>query len=76
MKRTLHYCLLLAGLLLAGNGVFAQTLEERIVNGDFEGSDYSSFAINVKDEGSRDLDANDIVVDDDDANNHCARITK
>ena len=48
MKRTLHYCLLLAGLLLAGNGVFAQTLEERIVNGDFEGSDYSSFAINVK----------------------------
>ena len=47
MKRTLHYCLLLAGLLLAGNG-FAQTLEERIVNGDFEGSDYSSFAINVK----------------------------
>ena len=74
MKRTLHYCLLLAGLLLAGNG-FAQTLEERIVNGDFEGSDYSSFAINVKDEGSRDLDANDIVVDEDDANNHCARIT-
>lgn len=74
MKCTLHYCLLLAGLLLAGNG-FAQTLEERIVNGDFEGSDYSSFAINVKDEGSRDLDANDIVVDDDDANNHCARIT-
>ena len=75
MKRTLHYCLLLAGLLLAGNGAFAQTWEERIVNGDFEGSDYSSFAINVKDEGSRDLDANDIVVDDDDANNHCARIT-
>lgn len=75
MKRTLHYCLLLAGLLLAGNGVFAQTLEERIVNGDFEGSDYSSFAINVKDEGSRDLDANDIVVDDDDVNNHCAKIT-
>lgn len=74
MKRTLHYCLLLAGLLLAGNG-FAQTLEERIVNGDFEGSDYSSFAINVKDEGSRDLDANDIVVDDDDVNNHCAKIT-
>lgn len=75
MKCTLHYCLLLAGLLLASNGAFAQTWEERIVNGDFEGSDYSSFAINVKNEGTRDLDANDIVVDDDDANNHCARIS-
>lgn len=75
MKRTLHFCLLVAGLLLASNGAFAQTWEERIVNGDFEGSDYSSFAINVKDEGSWNLDANDIVVDDDDANNHCARIT-
>ena len=47
MKRTLHYCLLLAGLLLAGNGAFAQTLEERIVNGDFEGSDYSSFLMTM-----------------------------
>jgi len=75
MKRTLHFCLLVAGLLLASNGAFAQTWEERIVNGDFEGSDYSSFAINVKNEGTRDLDANDIVVDDDDANNHCARIS-
>ena len=65
----------LAGLLLACNGVFAQTWEERIVNGDFEGSDFSSFAVSVNNEGSRDIDANDIVVDDDDANNHCARIT-
>ena len=75
MKSTLHFCLLLAGLLLVSNEVFAQTWEERTVNGDFEGSDYSSFAINVKNEGTRDLDANDIVVDDDDANNHCVRIS-
>ena len=64
----------LAGLLLACNGVFAQTWEERIVNGDFEGSDFSSFAVSVNNEGSRDIDANDIVVDDNDANNHCAKI--
>ena len=41
MKRTLHFCLLVAGLLLASNGAFAQTWEERIVNGDYEGSDCS-----------------------------------
>lgn len=76
MRQSLHNFLLMAGLLLASNGAaFAQTWEGRIVNGDFEGSDYSSFAVNVKNEGSRDLDANDIVIDDDDANNHCARIT-
>ena len=75
MKRALYFYSLMAGLLLSSNGAFSQTWEERIVNGDFEGSDYSSFAINVKNEGTRDLDANDIVVDDDDANNHCARIS-
>mgnify|MGYP002525981992 CR=1 FL=1 len=75
MKRTLHFYFLLAGLLLVSNGVFAQTWEERVVNGDFEGSDFSSFAVSVKNEGSQDLDSNDIVVDDDDANNHCAKIS-
>ena len=75
MKRILHYFLLVAGLLLTSNGAFAQTWEERIVNGDFEGSDYSSFAINIKDDSSRNLEANDIVVDDGDANNHCAKIS-
>ena len=75
MKRILHHFLLMVSLLLTCSGAFAQTWEERIVNGDFEGSDYSSFAINVKGEDSRDLDANDIVVDDGDANNHCARIS-
>ena len=44
------------------------------MNGDFEGSDFSSFAVSVNNEGSRDIDANDIVVDDNDANNHCAKI--
>ena len=48
MKRILHHFLLMVSLLLTCSGAFAQTWEERIVNGDFEGSDYSSFAINVK----------------------------
>lgn len=70
MKQLFLFILIFSPMLAS-----AQTWEERIVNGDFEGSDYSSFAINVKDESSRDLDANDIVADDDDANNHCVRIT-
>ena len=74
MKRTLRCCLVLAGLLLAGNEAFAQTWKELIMNSDFEGADYSSFAITIKDEGSRTLDSNDIVVDDSEANNHCAKI--
>ena len=75
MKRALHFYLLLAGLLLASNVAFSQTWEERIVNGDFEGSDYSGFFVNVKNDGSREFDANDIVVDEADASNHCARIS-
>lgn len=39
MKRASYFYLLLAGLLLSSNGAFSQTWEERIVNGDFEGSD-------------------------------------
>ena len=75
MKRTLLFNLLLAGLLLACNGAFAQTWEERIVNGDFEGTDYSSFSVYVNNEDSLVFESNDIVVDDDDASNHCARIS-
>jgi len=75
MKRTLQLLSLLAGLLLASSGAFAQEWKELVVNGDFEGSDLSSFAIDVKDEGTRDLSPEDIVVDDDDPNNHCAEIS-
>ncbi len=69
--------LLMTGLLFACSGAFAQQeWEELVVNGDFEGSDFSSFSIkNIQDDSSQDLTADDIVVDDNDANNHCAKIT-
>ena len=75
MKQTLQLLSLMAGLLFAGSAAYAQEWKELVGNGDFEGSDLGSFAVNIKDEGSRNLDANDIVVDDDDANNHCARLS-
>lgn len=75
MKQTFRLSLLMAGLLLASSGAYAQQWEERIVNGDFEGSDLSSFAIDIKGEGTHNLESTDIVVDDDDANNHCAKIS-
>ena len=69
--------LLMTGLLFACSGAFAQQeWEELVVNGDFEGSDFSSFSIqDYRDGSSQDLTADDIVVDDNDANNHCAKIT-
>ena len=75
MKQTIRLLLLITGLLPASSGVSAQQWEERIVNGDFEGSDLSSFAIDIKDEGTHNLESTDIVVDDDDASNHCAKIS-
>ena len=67
----------MTGLLFACSGAFAQQeWEEFVVNGDFEGSDFSSFSIqDYRDGSSQDLTADDIVVDDNDANNHCAKIT-
>ena len=69
--------LLMTGLLFVCSGAFAQQeWKELVVNGDFEGSDFSSFSIkNSQDGSSQDLTADDIVVDDDDANNHCAKVT-
>ena len=69
--------LLMTGLLFACSGAFAQQeWKELVVNGDFEGSGFSSFSIqNTQDDSSRNLTADDIVVDDNDANNHCAKIT-
>ena len=56
--------LLMTGLLFACSGAFAQQeWEELVVNGDFEGSDFSSFSIkNIQDDSSQDLTADDIVV--------------
>ena len=75
MKRTLQLLSLMAGLLFAGSAAYAQMLKELVVNGDFEGSDLSNFAINITNGESQNLESDDIVVDDDDANNHCAKIS-
>ena len=75
MKQTLRLLSLMAGLLLASSGAFAQEEKELIVNGDFEGSDFSSFSVyNTSDQSTQNLTADDIVVDDNDANNHCAKL--
>lgn len=75
MKRTLRLLSLMAGLLLASSGAYAQEWKELVVNGDFEGSDFSSFSIyNTSEQSSQNLTTNDIVVDDNDANNHCAKL--
>ena len=62
-------------LILTCSGSYAQEWKELVVNGNFEGTDFNAFSINVKDEGSRNLDAGDIVVDDNDTNNHYAKIS-
>lgn len=69
--------LLMTGLLFACSGAFAQQeWKELVVNGDFEGSGFSSFSIkNSQDGSSQDLTADNIVADDNDANNHCAKVT-
>ena len=67
----------MVGLLLASVGAYAQEeWKELVVNGDFEGSDFSSYSIyNDNDESSQNLTADNIVVDDNDANNHCAKLS-
>jgi len=75
MKRTLQLSFLVIGLLFASSWAYPQEWKELVVNGDFEGSGYSAFSINVANDGSQDLNANDIVVDDNDAINHCAKIS-
>jgi hypothetical protein len=64
----------MTGLLFACSSAYAQDWKELVVNGDFEGSDLSSFTINIKDGDSRTLAADEIVVDDKDASNHCAKL--
>ena len=77
MKRTLRLLSFMVGLLLASVGAYAQEeWKELVVNGDFEGSDFSSYSIyNDNDESSQNLTADNIVVDDNDANNHCAKLS-
>ena len=69
--------LLMTGLLFVCSGAFAQQeWKELVENGDFEGSGFSSFSIqDYRDGSSQDLTADNIVADDNDANNHCAKIT-
>ena len=72
MKRTLRLLSLMAGLLLVSSGAFAQqTWKELIANGNFEGSDLSNFSISIKDEGSRNLNADDIITE---GSNHYAKL--
>ncbi len=72
MKRTLRLLSLMAGLLLVSSGVFAQqTWKELIANGNFEGSDLGNFSISIKDEGSRNLNADDIITE---GSNHYAKL--
>lgn len=62
----------MAGLLLVSSGAFAQqTWKELIANGNFEGSDLSNFSISIKDEGSRNLNADDIITE---GSNHYAKL--
>ncbi|MBR1880832.1 MAG: leucine-rich repeat domain-containing protein [Prevotella sp.] len=75
MKRTLQLLSFITVLLFASSGASAQTWKELITNGNFEGSDLSNYSIYVENVGSRNLDASDIVVDDKDANNHCAKLS-
>ena len=75
MKRTLRLLLFVAGFLLTNSELYAQEWRELVVNGDFEGTDYSAFSINVANEGSREVTANDIDAYGTDASNHCAKIT-
>lgn len=75
MKQKLQLLFIMAGLLFASSGVYSQEWKEVVVNGDFEGTDLSGFSINIKDGDSRNLEASDIVADDDDANNHIAKIS-
>lgn len=74
-KQLLQLLSLMVGLLFTCSVGYAQEWKELVVNGDFEGTDFSSFFVNVTNEGSRNLDANDIVVDGDDANNHYAKVS-
>ena len=76
MKRTSRLLLLMAGILLASSGVYAQEWNELVTNGNFEGTDFSSFSIKPKNEDIRALVSDDIVVDEDDANNHCVKMDR
>lgn len=75
MKRLLRLLSVIASLLLVSSWADAQEWKELIVNGDFEGSNLTHFNLNIVDEGARNLTTDDIVVDDNDVNNHCAKIS-
>ena len=74
MKKTIKLLSLIAGMTIVCGNVFGQDYEERIVNGDLEGSDLSSFAYMLNDESLYDCTSQDVVVDEKNASNHCIKI--
>ena len=65
MKRTLHLLLFLAGILFAYNGAYAQERKEFVANGYLETSDLSNSSVNIKNEGSQILNADDVITEGD-----------
>ena len=65
----------MASLLLVCSEVYAQEWKELTINGNFEGSNFSCFFLKIANEDIRNLKSSDIVVDNNDANNHCAQIS-
>ena len=76
MKQLLHLLSFMVVLLLASSGVYAQEWKELVVNGDLEGSDLSGFSVKLGNDDVRALESDDVVVDDNDANNHCVKIVR
>ncbi len=76
MNKTLRLFTLLAVFMLASG--YASAQEERVINGNFEGTDFGSFCysylISTYSSTISEVTAQDIVVDTDDANNHCVKI--
>ena len=70
MYRTLRFLSLAVFLLVSG---YTSAQGERVINSNFEGTDYSSFLYCEKG-AVKPVTADNIVVDADDANNHCVKI--
>lgn len=76
MNKTLRLLSLLAVFLLASG--YASAQEERVINGNFEGTDFGSFCysylISTYSSTISEVTPQEIVIDTDDANNHCLKI--
>ena len=76
MNKTLRLFTLLAVFMLASG--YASAQEERVINGNFEGTDFGSFCYSYLNSNYwgiiSEVAAQDIVVDTDDTKNHCVKI--